>query len=340
MIVALFSYRYCFHINNKLRRWSGLEVNPLNAKLTAVKEEISKVLRGKDDEIDMILCAMLAGGHILLEDIPGVGKTTLAVALSRSMSLSYRRMQFTPDVLPSDILGFSLLDQKTGDFTYRPGAIFTNLFLADEINRTSPKTQSALLEVMEEGSVSVDGVTRALDKPFFVIATQNPIGASGTQKLPDSQLDRFFIRLSLGYPDHKAATEILMGKSSQSMDDVQVVMSGEEILQMQKEADAVFVKEELLEYIVSLTEKTRGYEYLAQGISPRGSIAILKLAKAYAYYMDRNFLAPDDIHAVFYAVCNHRLLLNTKAKAAGLGPREILNQILSQVPIPRISLQS
>ncbi len=311
----------------------------MNAKLTAVKQEISKVLRGKDDEIDMILCAMLAGGHILLEDIPGVGKTTLAVALSRSMSLSYRRMQFTPDVLPSDILGFSLLDQKTGDFTYRPGAIFTNLFLADEINRTSPKTQSALLEVMEEGSVSVDGVTRALDKPFFVIATQNPIGASGTQKLPDSQLDRFFIRLSLGYPDHKAATEILMGRSSQSMDDVQVVMSGDEILQMQKEADAIFVKEELLEYIVSLTEKTRGYEYLAQGISPRGSIAILKLAKAYAYYIDRSFLAPDDIHAVFYAVCNHRLILNTKAKAAGLGPREILNQILSQVPIPRISLQ-
>ncbi len=311
----------------------------MNAKLTAVKQEISKVLRGKDDEIDMILCAMLAGGHILLEDIPGVGKTTLAVALSRSMSLSYRRMQFTPDVLPSDILGFSLLDQKTGDFTYRPGAIFTNLFLADEINRTSPKTQSALLEVMEEGSVSVDGVTRALDKPFFVIATQNPIGASGTQKLPDSQLDRFFIRLSLGYPDHKAATEILMGRSSQSMDDVQVVMSGDEILQMQKEADTIFVKEELLEYIVSLTEKTRGYEYLAQGISPRGSIAILKLAKAYAYYMDRTFLAPDDIHAVFYAVCNHRLILNTKAKAAGLGPREILNQILSQVPIPRISLQ-
>ncbi len=311
----------------------------MNSKLTAVKQEISKVLRGKDDEIDMILCAMLAGGHILLEDIPGVGKTTLAVALSRSMSLSYRRMQFTPDVLPSDILGFSLLDQKTGDFTYRPGAIFTNLFLADEINRTSPKTQSALLEVMEEGSVSVDGVTRALDKPFFVIATQNPIGASGTQKLPDSQLDRFFIRLSLGYPDHKAATEILMGRSSQSMDDVQVVMSGDEILQMQKEADAIFVKEELLEYIVSLTEKTRGYEYLAQGISPRGSIAILKLAKAYAYYMDRTFLAPDDIHAVFYAVCNHRLILNTKAKAAGLGPREILNQILSQVPIPRISLQ-
>ncbi len=301
--------------------------------------EIRKVIHGKDEVIKLTLCAILAGGHVLLEDIPGVGKTTLAVAISRTLSMKYRRVQFTPDVLPSDLLGFQLYDKASGEFRFQEGSIYTNLFLADEINRTSPKNQSALLEVMEEGSVSVDGVTRALDKPFFVIATQNPIGASGTQKLPDSQLDRFFIRLSLGYPDHKAATEILMGRSSQSMDDVQVVMSGDEILQMQKEADAIFVKEELLEYIVSLTEKTRGYEYLAQGISPRGSIAILKLAKAYAYYMGRTFLAPDDIHAVFYAVCNHRLILNTKAKAAGLGPREILNQILSQVPIPRISLQ-
>jgi MoxR-like ATPase len=310
----------------------------LNIKLQAVKDEITKVLRGKDDEIDMILCALLAGGHILLEDIPGVGKTTLAVALSKAMALSYRRMQFTPDVLPSDILGFSLLDKQTGEFTYRPGAIFTNLFLADEINRTSPKTQSALLEVMEEGSVSVDGVTRTLEQPFFVIATQNPIGASGTQKLPDSQLDRFFIRLSLGYPDHQSATEILMGHSSQSMDQVQEVMTGEEIMQMQTQAASVYAAPELLEYIVSLTEKTRDFEYLAQGISPRGSIAILKLAKAYAYYMDRNYLAPDDIHAVFYAVCNHRLLLNTEAKAEGLGPKQILNQILSLVPVPKISV--
>ena len=311
----------------------------MNAKLIRVKDEISKVLRGKDDELDMILCGMLAGGHILLEDIPGVGKTTLAVALSRAMSLSYKRMQFTPDVLPSDILGFSILDQKRGDFTYRPGAIFTNLFLADEINRTSPKTQSALLEVMEEGSVSVDGVTRKLYAPFFLIATQNPTGASGTQKLPDSQLDRFFIRLSLGYPDHKAATEILMGRSSLSMDDVQEVITKEELLDMQKKAGEVFVREELLDYIVSLTEKTRGYEYLAQGISPRGSIAILRLARAYAFYMDRDFLSPDDIHAVFYAVCNHRIILNTKAKASGLGPKEILNQILSAVPVPRIQLK-
>ncbi len=309
----------------------------MNTQLESVKQEISKVLRGKDDCIDMILCAMLAGGHILLEDIPGVGKTTLAVALSRAMTLSYKRMQFTPDVLPSDILGFSLLDQKSGDFIYRPGAIFCNLFLADEINRTSPKTQSALLEVMEEGSVSVDGITRKLDPPFFVIATQNPIGASGTQKLPDSQLDRFFIRISLGYPDHTSAKEILLGKSSHSMSDVSPKLTGEDLLQMQQQTQQIYVKDELLEYIVSLVEKTRGYEYLLQGISPRGSIALLKMARAHAFYRGRDYVTPDDIHAVFAATCGHRLLLNTKAKAAGLSEEQILEQILQIVPIPRLS---
>lgn len=310
----------------------------MNTRLSEVKDEIKKVLRGKDKCIDMILCAMLARGHILLEDIPGVGKTTLAVAMSRAMSLKYKRMQFTPDVLPSDILGFSLLDQKSGDFIYRPGAIFTNLFLADEINRTSPKTQSALLEVMEESAVSVDGVTRPLDKPFFVIATQNPVGASGTQKLPDSQLDRFLIRLSIGYPDHHSAIEILQGRSSQSMDEVLSVISADEILQMQQAAEQVYVKENIAEYIVSLAEKTRGYEYLTQGISPRGSIAILKMAKAHAFYMDRNFVTPDDIHAIFHSTCAHRLILNTKAKAAGYDSEQIIDQILAAVPIPRLSL--
>ena len=310
----------------------------MNAKLSNVKSEITKVLRGKDDCIDMILCTMLAGGHILLEDIPGVGKTTLAVALSRAMSLDYKRMQFTPDVLPSDILGFSLLDQKSGDFTYRPGAIFTNLFLADEINRTSPKTQSALLEVMEEGRVSVDGATRVLDKPFFVIATQNPIGAAGTQKLPDSQLDRFYVRLSLGYPDHHSAIEILQGKSSRSMGDVQSVLSGEQLLAMQEQAQQVYVKDEIAEYIVTLIEKTRTYEYLAQGISPRGSIALMNMAKAHAFYMDRDYVTPEDVHAVFHSTCNHRLILNTKAKAAGFNSEMVLDQIFAAVPIPKLSI--
>lgn len=310
----------------------------MSTKLSLVKQEITKVLRGKGDCVDMILCAMLAGGHILLEDIPGVGKTTLAVALSRSMSLCYKRMQFTPDVLPSDILGFSLLDQKSGEFVFRPGAIFTNLFLADEINRTSPKTQSALLEVMEEGSVSVDGQTHLLQPPFFVIATQNPIGASGTQKLPDSQLDRFFIRLSLGYPDHHSALEILQGRSSQSMDEVNAVLTSDELLSMQQQVSRLYVKDEIAEYIVTLTEKTRENEYLSQGISPRGSIAILKMAKAYAFYKGRDFVTPDDVHAVFYAVCNHRIIRNTKAKAAGLDTQQILDQVLRNAPVPHLSI--
>jgi MoxR-like ATPase len=281
---------------------------------------------------------MLAGGHILLEDIPGVGKTTLAVALSRAMSLHYKRMQFTPDVLPSDILGFSLLDSKSNEFVFRPGAVFANLFLADEINRTSPKTQSALLEVMEEGCVSVDGTTHILDKPFFVIATQNPIGASGTQKLPDSQLDRFMIRLSLGYPDHHSALEILQGRSSASMDEVQSVLSAEELLSLQQKTEQVFVKDEIADYIVSLTEQTRQSEYLAQGISPRGSIALLRMAKAHACYQERDYLTPDDIHAVFHASCCHRIITNTKAKAGGLDTDAILDQALHAVPIPRLSL--
>lgn len=308
----------------------------MNETLQQIHSEITQIVRGKDEIIDMVLCSMLAGGHILLEDIPGVGKTTLAVALSKAISLSYKRMQFTPDVLPSDILGFSLYDNKTGDFTYRPGSIFTNLFLADEINRTSPKTQSALLEVMEEHKVSVDGVTRELPDPFFVIATQNPVGASGTQKLPDSQLDRFFVRLSLGYPDHESATDILKGHSMDQIDQVKAVCSADAFREMQKKVSEVYCKDILLDYIVKLVEQTRINELLTLGISPRGSLAILKMAKAHAFYEERDYVIPEDIHAVFYSVCNHRLQLSTRAKAAGKTELDVTNQILSQVPIPNL----
>ncbi len=309
----------------------------MNLELQAVKQEIKKVLRGKDQVIDLVLCTILAGGHILLEDIPGVGKTTLAVALSKSMSLSYKRMQFTPDVLPSDIIGFSLYDQTSGEFSFREGAIFTNLFLADEINRTSPKTQSALLEAMEEKRVSVDGTTHTLEKPFFVIATQNPVGASGTQKLPDSQLDRFFVRLTLGYPDHKSATEILMGRSFESIDEVCSVLSTDSLIMLQQKAEQVFVHDELFGYIVHLTEATRKSDSLSLGISPRGSIAVLKMAKAHALYQNRDYVVPEDIHKIFFSVCNHRLLLSTKAKASGLTIEDVLDKILQIVPIPRLS---
>lgn len=308
----------------------------MNNQLESVKNEIKKVLRGKDQVIDLVLCTLLAKGHILLEDIPGVGKTTLAVALSRTLSMSYRRMQFTPDVLPSDILGFNMYDAKTGDFTFRPGAIFTNLFLADEINRTSPKTQSALLEVMEEGSVTVDGETRQLSEPFLVIATQNPIGASGTQKLPDSQLDRFFVRLSLGYPDKESAAQILLGQSSEQIDSVNAVLSTDDLLTMQKKVSVIHADDALCRYVVDLTEKTRTSEFVTQGVSPRGSIAILKMARAYAFYHDRDFLVPEDIHAVFHSVCNHRLILNTKAKATGKGTEDILMDIIDEVSIPKL----
>lgn len=309
----------------------------MNTALEQVKNEIQKVIRGKDSMIDMVLMSMLAGGHILLEDIPGVGKTTLAVALSKSISLSYKRMQFTPDVLPSDILGFTLYDQKTGEFTYRPGCIFTNLFLADEINRTSPKTQSALLEVMEEKKVSVDGQTRPLPNPFFVIATQNPVGASGTQKLPDSQLDRFFVKLSLGYPEHDCATDILRGHNMDQIDQVHPVLSAEDFHEMQKKVSEVFCHDTLLDYIVTLVEKTRENEYISQGISPRGSLALLKMAKACAFYQDRDYVTPEDIHTVFYSVCNHRMILSTRAKASGASLESVTSVILKSVPIPGLN---
>lgn len=305
--------------------------------LHQVKEEIKKVVRGKDTVIDMVLCALLSGGHILLEDIPGVGKTTMAVALSRSLNMSYKRMQFTPDVLPSDILGFSMYDNKTGDFTFRAGAIFTNLFLADEINRTSPKTQSALLEVMEEGRVTVEGTTYQLQKPFLVIATQNPIGASGTQKLPDSQLDRFFVRLSLGYPDHQSAIEILNGHSMENVSSVSPILSLQDLLSYQEEVSKVFIKPELCEYIVNIVERTRTCDLLAQGVSPRGSIAIMKMAKAHAFYGNRNYVTPEDISAILFAVCNHRIILSTKAKASNMRVEDVLFEIIDQIQIPILS---
>ncbi len=309
----------------------------MNQSLYKVKEEIKKVIRGKDDVLDMVICTLLAGGHILLEDIPGVGKTTLAVALSRSLGMSYKRMQFTPDVLPSDILGFSMYDNKTGDFTFRKGAIFTNLFLADEINRTSPKTQSALLEVMEEKRVSVDGNTYQLEPPFFVIATQNPIGASGTQKLPDSQLDRFFVRLFLGYPDHQSATEILKGHSMEQIDQVGAILSIDDLRTLQQKTAEVFADDSICDYIVSLAEATRHTDMLTQGISPRGSIAILKMAKARACLEDRDYVIPADVHKVLYSVCNHRIILSTKAKAAGMDAADIIEETLNTVPIPKLS---
>ena len=303
-------------------------------KMEKMRSTIRTAIHGKDDVIDMVMCAVFAKGHILLEDIPGVGKTTLVTALAKVMDLDYKRMQFTPDVLPSDVSGFTMFDKTKNEFTFKEGAVYTNLFLADEINRTSPKTQSALLEVMEEGHATVDGVTRYLPQPFMVIATQNPIGASGTQKLPESQLDRFMVRLSMGYPSHESAVTILKGDSHKTIEKMERVISKEEILAYQEEVENTKIKESLYDYAVSLTEATRNTDTFALGLSPRGSIALIKMAKAHAFLEGRDFVVPEDFKAVFYPIANHRIILSTKSKACGMNNESALNLAFDSVRVP------
>ena len=303
-------------------------------KMEQMRSTIRTAIHGKDDVIDMVMCAVFAKGHILLEDIPGVGKTTLVTALAKVMDLDYKRMQFTPDVLPSDVSGFTMFDKTKNEFTFKEGAVYTNLFLADEINRTSPKTQSALLEVMEEGHATVDGVTRYLPQPFMVIATQNPIGASGTQKLPESQLDRFMVRLSMGYPSHESAVTILKGDSHKTIEKMERVISKDEILAYQEEVENIKIKESLYDYAVSLTEATRNTDTFALGLSPRGSIALIKMAKAHAFLEGRDFVVPEDFKAVFYPIANHRIILSTKSKAVGMNTESALNLAFDSVKVP------
>lgn len=303
-------------------------------QINEMKNTIKQAIHGKDQVIDNVLCALFAGGHILLEDIPGVGKTTLVTAVSKVLNLDYRRMQFTPDVLPSDVTGFTMFDKNKNEFTFKEGAIYTNLFLADEINRTSPKTQSALLEVMEEGKATVDGVTRTLPQPFNVIATQNPVGASGTQKLPESQLDRFMVRLSMGYPSHESAVEILKGDSHKTISNMNPVLSQEDIINYQNEVLNVKVNDKLYDYAVSLTESTRNPDTFSLGLSPRGSIALIKMAKSHAYLDGRDYVIPEDLKAVFLPVANHRVILSTKSKACGLTTEDALNIAFDSVRVP------
>lgn len=302
-------------------------------KLDAVVREVKKALEGKDDCIFKAFAAILAGGHILIEDVPGVGKTTLAVAFSRAMALDNHRVQFTPDVMPSDLLGFNMYQKETGRFTYYPGTIMCNLFLADEINRTSPKTQSALLEVMEEGIVTVDGVSRDVPKPFFVMATQNPKGSAGTQLLPEAQLDRFMICMSMGYPDESSEIEIAKGKHVHS-GDVKCVLCADELAQLQEEAEQVYVHDSLYRYIVNLSQATRENDYIALGISPRGSIACTKMAKAWAFLQKRSYVIPEDVAAVFPETAKHRILLNTKARVTHVSPEAVIAEVLDHVRQP------
>lgn len=304
-----------------------------------VKQEIAKILLGKEDVIEKVLMAFLAKGHILLEDIPGVGKTTLAVGIQKSMDLSYRRIQFTPDVLPSDIVGYYMYKKQEDAFVYQPGAILCNLFLADEINRTSSRTQSALLEVMEEGQISVEGTTHPLPDPFCVIATQNPFGSAGTQRLPDSQLDRFMICISLGYPDKNAEKQMLLQKLNPALEEIHKVLSKDQLLKIQQEVANVYVSEPILNYIIKLVDLTRHHEQIAQGASPRASIALMKMGQASAYMEGRDFVLPADIQKVWYEVLHHRIVLKHESNLNKETARDILTQILSQIEDPSIQVK-
>lgn len=302
----------------------------------AILAEVQKVIKGKDQVVEKVLTAMLAKGHILIEDIPGVGKTTLALAFSKAMAFNYNRVQFTPDVLPTDVVGFNMLT-KNQTFEYKPGAVLCNLFLADEINRTSSKTQSALLEVMEEGKVTVDAVTREVPNPFIVIATQNPVGSVGTQMLPESQLDRFMIKVTMGYPDMNEEINILKGKQQGNpLDYVRQVITTEDMIQMQEEVGNVFVHDILYAYMTALVAATRNHQMVTLGVSPRGSIALSKMAKALAYVRGRDYVLPEDIGHVFFDVVAHRLVLNPKARVNHIKVEDIVTQILAQVTPPKL----
>ena len=302
-----------------------------------IVDEIKKVIKGKDDVIKKVLLAVLSGGHILIEDVPGVGKTTMALAFSKAMSLDTNRIQFTPDVLPSDIVGFSIYNNKTGDFEYKEGTVFCNLLLADEINRTSPKTQSALLQIMEEGKVTVDGVTREIYEPFIVIATENPVGSAGTQMLPESQLDRFIIKITVGYPEIENEIEMLKSKEKcNPLNSVEAVCRKEDIIKMQSEADEVFISDEIYNYIGNIVQLTRNNSMIELGISPRGTIALCKMAKSNAYLNNRDFVIADDILYVFKDVASHRIVLNSMAYSNNITIDKVLDDILNQVQIPSL----
>ena len=304
-----------------------------------VIDEVEKAVVGKREILTQIMTAILAGGHILIDDIPGTGKTTMALAFSTAMGLYANRVQFTPDVLPADLTGFTIYQKKTDEFTYQPGAVMCNLLLADEINRTSPKTQSALLEVMEEHQVTVDGVTRRTGDPFIVIATENPAGSAGTQLLPDSQLDRFMICVSMGYPTVEDEMEILRRSqelTSRQDTTVQPILDAETLLAMQNSVREIFVHDLIFRYMAELAKATRENEWIELGLSPRGSVALTAMSKACAFLKGRKYVIPADVAEVFPCVATHRIFLNIKAKIGHIQVSELLRQILETVPQPAL----
>ena len=315
-----------------------MDAKEIQEKIDILQKEVSTVIKGKDEVIRKVIMAILASGHVLLEDVPGLGKTTLAKAFSKALGFANKRIQFTPDTMPSDIVGMSIYNEQTNAFEDVEGAaVNCNLLLGDEINRTSSKTQSALLEAMAEGCVTVDGVTHQLLEPFVVMATQNPVTSGGTQALPDSQLDRFMICLSMGYPDAESQLAILKNVSDRDLiEKVQPVMTIEDVKQAKSYVKNMQVNDEILRYIICLCEKTREHEHVELGISPRGVGALAEMAKSFALCEGRTYVVPEDVLAIFPDVCAHRLILNTKARRENVTAYEILEEIAQQVEKPKL----
>ncbi len=311
--------------------------NPFE-KINSTIFEIQKAVIGKDDVIIKVLLAIIAGGHILIEDIPGVGKTTMAIAFSKALSLDYNRMQFTPDVLPTDITGFSMYNKATGNFEYKPGVAVCNLFLADEINRTSSKTQSALLEIMEEKSITVDGKSYSLPKPYTVIATQNPVGSIGTQMLPESQLDRFMIKVNMGYPDLKSEISILKTKLSPDTNDnikVNPVITANELIELQNAVKNIYIDDSILSYIARLADATRNHQMISLGLSTRGTLSLASMSRAVAAFYGRNYVIPDDVAFIFADVAQHRIILERKATLSNVSEKSVIKDIIKTVSLPK-----
>ena len=306
-------------------------------KIRTLQEQLGKIIKGKKEVTDKIIMAILARGHVLLEDVPGVGKTTTALALSKLMGMEFQRIQFTPDVVPSDVTGFTMYNKETGKFEYRPGAVMCNFLLADEINRTSSKTQAALLEVMEEGKVTVDGETHVIPQPFVVLATENPVGSSGTQMLPESQLDRFMVSLSMGYPDHASLIDILRDRQDiNPLEKAETVIQKEELLNLQNQVQKVYMDDRILSYVADLAEATRDHELITLGLSPRGTLALCRMSKAAAFVEGRDYVVPEDIKKVFGDVAGHRMVLESRARYEDKTSKEILDEILDTVPVPKV----
>lgn len=308
-----------------------------NRAVLDVITEIKKAVIGKDKQIIRMVTAILAGGHILIDDIPGVGKTTMAVSLSKAMGMTQGRIQFTSDVMPADIVGFNMYNKETGLFELKPGPVMCNVFLADEINRTSPKTQSALLEVMEEFAVTIDGTTLPMPDPFIVIATQNPVGSAGTQPLPESQMDRFMVCFSMGYPKMQDELQIVKNKFvNKNMYQINAVMDAQKLIQHKNEVKEVYVHDSVYDYVGSLINRTRKNDYIELGVSPRGTVALVKMAKAYAYVSGRKYVIPEDVAEVFGDVVRHRIVLSPKARISRVSVDALIDDIIQTTPMPSV----